>query len=504
MTLTVTIIMLLLYFGGLAFCIFSNPMPKSNFEEYAVGGRSFGWPFITMTIIGTWYPGSLLIGWAQMGHDMGISVMYLGYYTLGGLFVFLLMASKLWKLGKKYDLKTMGQFFQLRYRSKPLRVFAGASVLLIEFPWVITELLAAGYAMQVMTQGRLPFNVGMTIICFFFLLYIMFAGTRAVIIADFYQGWMFMIGGIVLFITAIFFFWDSPADMFAQVRDLGEELLTIPGPDTYWGEAPGGLFWTSLIMMGILGGYMWPSLFSRIFAAGSTKDLKASLRITPFMAPVFTVLVFAVAIGSSSQTAFGQDDTAYALVEMVSSMGPVAMGIIACIILAGALSMMDSMISAWAIVFSNDVVTPFKPDISPKAQVTMARVIAVIIGIAGLLIAMTDLPTIVQILTRVYQGIVQVFPAVFIGLFWKRGNKIGAWASIIVGYGLVIYFAWTQPDYVPFLDGMQGGLLSVGIAAVVYIICGFIFKPDPGVDKIFEDMKLPDDQIEREEMPPLH
>ena len=85
--------MLLLYFGGLAFCIFSNPMPKSNFEEYAVGGRSFGWPFITMTIIGTWYPGSLLIGWAQMGHDMGISVMYLGYYTLGGLFVFLLMAS---------------------------------------------------------------------------------------------------------------------------------------------------------------------------------------------------------------------------------------------------------------------------------------------------------------------------------------------------------------------------------------------------------------------------
>ena len=162
------------------------------------------------------------------------------------------------------------------------------------------------------------------------------------------------------------------------------------------------------------------------------------------------------------------------------------------------------MISAWAIVFSNDVVTPFKPEISPKTQVTMARVIAVIIGVSGLLIAMTDLPTIVQILTRVYQAIVQVFPAVFLGLFWKRGNKIGAWASIIVGYGLVIYFAWTQPDYVPFLDGMQGGLLAVGIAAVVYIICGLIFKPDPGVDKLFEDMKLPDDQIVREEMPPLH
>jgi len=496
----ITSAMLIIYFAGLAYAVYSNPLPSQNFEEYAVGGRSFRWQFITMTIIGTWYPGSLLIGWAQMGHDMGVTALYLGFYTLGGLFIFLLMSGKLWKLGKKYNLKTMGQFFQLRYKNKPLRVFTGAAVLLIEFPWVITELLAAGYAIQAMTYGKIPFNLGMTLVCIFFTLYILFSGTRAVIIADYYQGWMFVIGGIVLFVTATQVLFGGLSDMLMQVRDLGAELLTIPGPDTYWGEAPGALFWTSLIAMGILGGYMWPSLFSRIFAAGSTKELKSSLRFTPFMAPIFTILVIITAVGSSAKIEFGENDTAQALVQMIGSLGPVAMGVITIIILAGSLSMMDSMISSWAIVFSNDIVTPFKKEISPKTQMTMARIITIVIAVSGLLIAMTDLPTIVQILTRVYQGIVQFFPAVFLGLYWKRGNKVGAWGSIAVGLALVVYFAWTQPDYVPFLDGMQGGLLAVGIGAVIYFVCGFIFKKDEGVDRLFDDMKTNDNQIIREEM----
>jgi len=433
-----------------------------------------------------------------MGHDMGVTALYLGFYTIGGLFVFYIMSGRLWKLGKKYDIKTMGHFFHLRYKSKSLRVFSGVALLLIEFPWVVTELLASGYAIQAMTYGKIPFNLGMSIICLFFTLYILFSGTRAVIIADFYQGWMFVLGGIVLFVTVVQVVFGGLTEMLMEVRNLSEELLTIPGPDTYWGEAPGPLFWTSLIAMGILGGYMWPSLFSRIFAAGSTKELKASVQFTPFMAPIFTILVIITAVGSSARPEFGKEDTASALVELIGSLGPVAMGVVAIVILAGALSMMDSMISSWAIVFSNDVVTPFNDKMKQSTQLTMARVITVVIAVAGLLISMTDLPTIVQILTRVYQGIVQFFPAVFIGIFWKRGNKIGAWASVITGLGIVVYFAFTQPDYVPFLDGMQGGLLGVGIAAVVYVICGYLFKSDEGVDEVFNAMVTADDKIVRE------
>ena len=496
----ITVLMFAIYFAGLAYCVYSNPLPAKNFEEFAVGGRSFGWQFVTMTIIGTWYPGSLLIGWSQMGHDMGITALYLIFYTLGGLYIFFMISGRLWKLGKKYDLKTMGQYFHLRYQNKPLRVMVGLSLLLIEFPWVITELLASGYAVQAITYQTIPFNLGMAIIAVFFTLYVMFSGMRAVILADFYQGWMFLVGGIVLFITVGQVFYGNITDMLTQVRDINIELLTIPGPaESGWGgDVPGPLFWTSLIMMGSLGAYMWPSLFSRIFSAASTKELKSSLRITPFVAPIFTFLIILTAVGVAARPEFsGGGDTAYALVEMISNLGPVAVGTIAIIILAGSLSMMDSMISSWAIVFCNDVITPLYKEISTEKQVQVTRIVTIIIAFSGLLFAMTDLPTIVQILTRVYQAVVQVFPAVFFGLFWKRGNKYSAWASISVGYAIVAYFAFTQPDYISFLNGMQGGLLALGINALVYVIVAFLTKPNEMVNQIFKDQVTRDEDLIR-------
>lgn len=78
MNLVITLGMVTIYIAGLCYLIFRNPMPKQDFEEFAVGGRSFGWAFITLTIVGTWYPGSLYIGWAQMGVDQGIVNTYLG------------------------------------------------------------------------------------------------------------------------------------------------------------------------------------------------------------------------------------------------------------------------------------------------------------------------------------------------------------------------------------------------------------------------------------------
>lgn len=496
----ITVSMLIIYFAGLAYSVYSNPLPKQTFEEFAVGGRSFGWQFITMTIIGTWYAGSMMIGWAQMGHDIGLTSVYMSFYTIGGLYVFFLISGPLWKLGKKYDLKTMGQYFELRFHDKPMRIIIGFVLMLIEFPWIVTEMLASGYAIQAITYQAIPFNLGMIIISIFFTLYVMFSGMRAVILADFYQGWLFLVGGIILFIVVIQVFFGGLPEMLLQIRDLNAELLTVPGPaESGWGgEAPGPLFWTSLIMMGILGAYMWPSLFSRIFSASSTSELKESLKITPFVAPIFVFLVMLTAIGVAAKPEFdGGGNTAYALIEMIASIGPVAIGVLSLVILAGSLSMMDSMISSWSIVFSNDVITPIFKEISPRSQIMITRILTVIIALAGLLMAMTDLPTIVQILTRVYQGIVQVFPAVFLGLFWKRGNRWSAWAGMIVGFAIVIYFAFTQPDFVPILNGMQGGLLAVGINTLVYVIVALVTKPTEGVEQLFIDQKTADDQLVR-------
>lgn len=496
MDFAITVTMILIYIAGLAIAVYGNLLPVNEFEEYATGGRSFGWPFVAMTIIGTFYSGSIFISSAQMGHDIGIVVTHMVYYGIGSLFILYLIAGPLWKLGKKYSLKSMGQFLELRFGGKPIRVFTGFVGILIEFPWVITEFLAVGYAIQAVTYHKVPFNIGMIIMAMFITAYIIFAGARSVVIADYYQGWMYVLTGFTVIMVCVYKFFGGFGPMFMQVRDISAELLTLPGANPGWGgAAPGSLFWPSMIISGIVGGFMWPSLFSRIFTASSTKELKEGNRVAVFVATLFLLLLCFLGIGTVARPEFNKGDTAYVVINMISSLGPIAVAAISILILAGSLNMMDAMISSWSVVFTNDVLTPFFPKIKSKKQTSISRLFVLVVVIVALIIASRPLPTIIQIINRMYQGIIQFFPAVFLSLYWKKGSKISAWGGILSGLAVTAYYAFTAPDYIPQFGGLQGGTVALGVNIVVYVVLALITKPAKNSEKLYAEMRVPDKDI---------
>ncbi len=182
------------------------------------------------------------------------------------------------------------------------------------------------------------------------------------------------------------------------------------------------------------------------------------------------------------------------MVNLISSLGPVAVAVVGLIILAGSLSMMDSMISSWSIVFANDIVAPFKK-VSSRGMITISRIVAVVLGFGGLLFAMTDLPSIFQIISRMYQGIVQFLPAVLLGLFWKRGNKASAIGGLAVGFIITGIFAFTAPDYVPALAGMQGGLVGLVANFLVYTVFALLSKPKAATVEFIASTIVEDEQI---------
>lgn len=471
-----------IYIVGLVYNVFSNSK-TFDYEEYSTGGRSFSWPFVALTIFGTSTAGSLLTGYTQMGHDVGIVVTYYVVSATLGLYFFLMLCGPLWRVGKHYGVKTLGEYLGLRYGSKPMRVFMGAALLLIEFPWIIAELLASGYAIQVLTNYYVSFNMGIVIVGVLFIVYVMFAGMKAVMFADYYQGWIFIIAAATLFISAVYYHFGSWGNMWKMTRDLNEELLWVPGD--WWGTVPGPLVFTSLILVAAFGAYMYPSLFSRIFTAGSTKELKASLNVTPWFMILLGLTIFLISIGSASLPQFGAQDSSYAFIEFISSMGPVAKALMAIVILAGAVSMMEAMLSSWSIVLTNDIVKPFKKELTDGQQLIIARVFTAVIGIAGICFAMMELPIIFQIVTRVYQVIVQAFPIVFLGLYWKRGNLAGAWAGIIVGFSIVAITSFTMPDQIPWLGGLQGGLLALVFNVIAYVVVSLLTTKGQGTDELF-------------------
>lgn len=471
-----------IYVVGLLYNVFSNSKTM-NYDEFSTGGRSFNWIFVAMTIFGTSTAGSLLTGYTQMGHDVGLVVCYYVVSATLGLYFFLMLCGPLWRVGKTYGVRTLGEFLEVRYGSKTMRVFMGGALLLIEMPWMITELLASGYSIQILTNGAISFNTGIVIVGALFIVYVMFAGMKAVIFADYYQGWIFIVAFVTLCIAAVVFHFGSWGEMWAMTRDLNSELLSIPG--NWWGTVPGPMVYTSLILIAAFGAYMYPSLFSRIFTAGSTKEVKGSLNITPWFTIMLGIGIFMLSIGTASKPEYGAEDSAYAFIEFISAMGPVAKALIALVILTGAVSMMEAMLSSWAIVVTNDLVKPFAKNISDKKQLIIARTFIVLIGILGINLAMMELPVIFQIVTRVYQMIVQAFPIVFFGLYWKRGNLTGAWAGIVVGFTLVIITTFTMPDQIPWLGGIQGGLVALVFNVIVYVMFSLLTTKGRGSDELF-------------------
>lgn len=498
MNLVITITLIVIFMAGLLYVILSNPLPSQEFEEYACGGRSFSTAFVTMTIFGAWFSGSLFISGPQMGATQGMVNSYQAFFSVGSMFVLYFLAGPLWKIGKKYNVMSMGQYFEVRYESKFLRPFISIIMLLLEFPWVFTELLASGYAVQAITYNKVPFNVGLVMISLLIIGYIAFGGVRMSVIADYYKSWMYMFTGFILFLIVVYKFGGGFTSMFMRIRSINADLLTIPGPANGWGgSVPGSLFWPSLIIMGCIGGFMYPSLFSKFFVASSTKDIKESSRIMPFIVTIFFTLFLWVGVAVSIHPEFIAKDSQYGFINMVESLGPVASGIVAILILCGSVSMMDSMLSAWSVVFANDVISVIKPHSKSETLTQYARIYVVVMGILGMLIAMRPLPTIIQMVTRMYQGVVQVFPAVILGIYWKRGNKFSAFFGTVTGLAITAYFAFNAPDYIPALNGMQGGLLALGINFAVYILLGFVKKPSKHVEQIFVDIKTKDTDLER-------
>ncbi|MEW6082169.1 MAG: sodium:solute symporter family protein [Bacillota bacterium] len=488
------ILMVLTYFAGMAYVVYSHPLPKIDLDEVTVAGRSFGWLFMTMTIVGTWYGGVMYVGFTQMAIDNGVVASYVAFYTLGGLFFLYLIGGRYWKVGKRYNVRTQGQFFELRYRSRPLRVFVALCTVIIEFPWIVAELLATGYVIYALTRGVVPVTAGVILVGAFFIAYVTFAGARAVIIADFYQGWMWIFGGVLLVICGVYYYFGGFLPMFATILEKRPESLALPGLG--WDPLPGPLFWVSLIISGSVGAYCWPSLFARIMAASSSRELKKTSLVTPFIVVVYGLLIIwlAVGFGTFPEEVLG-DDHQYSFLKIISAMGPAAIAIISVLILNGALSMCDSMVSSWGSVVVNDVFSLALPSWDSRRLGRLVLIMNFIVGCLGVIVATLPLPTIIELVMVMYQGIIQIFPLLILGIFWKRGTAVAAWGGLLSGLAVTGYYSFTAPFYIPQFAGLQAGLLGLIVNFAVYLILALAFPAPKDIDEVFATMTMKDADI---------
>ncbi len=171
--------------------------------------------------------------------------------------------------------------------------------------------------------------------------------------------------------------------------------------------------------------------------------------------------------------------------------------------LAAALSTAAGLLMVISSAVSHDLMKrTFKPDMSEKQEMLIARVAAAgAVLAAGLLgIFATQLPFVAQVVAFAFGlAAASLFPVIFLGIFWKRMNKQGAIATMLVGlittFSYIYYFKFGGGVAEQWLLGVSPegiGFVFMWLSAGVGVIISLMTPAPPqDIQDLVQDIRIP-------------
>jgi SSS family solute:Na+ symporter len=480
------------FFAVIVLVLERSKRTATGFSDYATAGRSFGPFYSTMAFINTWLPGTIFIAFAGYAASAGVAGFYFVPYSLLAVVLMFFLAKPVHRWGKRFDLRTQADLLGLRYDSKAVRVIAAVIGIVASFPWLVLGMQSLTYVFSYLSFGTVPATaavfIGIAVIVVR-QIWTVRLGARGIVISDMVQGIVaYGIGTLIAFGLLVWLIGNGHG-----FDRIDPAFTTIPGPDS----AVGGLYFFSLVITGALGAWSWPDIFVRLFTSNGTATIKrSSVQAAPIIL-IFGTAVSLFAIAASTYPGVAEaPDAVWFIVASVG--GPVVLTLAGLCVLAGTMGNVGANLQALGTQAANDIV-----GVARGTRVENPRIGQISVAILALVAAVFALTTatssagLVQLAQISYQGIVQLAPTLFFGIFWRRGTAIGAAAAMISGFVTAGVLQFLFPVSIPALGGMSSGVAALIVNALVYV--AFAFLPASAaerarVDRLFDSLSAPDDE----------
>ena len=277
-------------------------------------------------------------------------------------------------------------------------------------------------------------------------------------------------------------------------------LIRIHDPATGGSEPYGLLTICSLLAWG-LGYFGMPHILLRFMAIEEEKKLKLSRRVATSWVVISMAVAIIIGLVGNAMTSAGvlenladSETIIVRIASLISQFGPLPAllaGVILAGILAATMSTADSQLLAASSSVSQDLGNDFlKRDFSGKRGMIVARAVMVGISLIAAFLARDPDSSVFRVVSFAWAGFGAAFgPVMLMALFWKRSNKWGALAGMVVGG--VMVFVWK------FLIAPLGGvwaiyeLLPAFLCSLVAIVVVSLLTPAPeqSVVQIFEEIR---------------
>jgi cation/acetate symporter len=182
-------------------------------------------------------------------------------------------------------------------------------------------------------------------------------------------------------------------------------------------------------------------------------------------------------------------------------------GLVAAGGLAAALSTADGLLLTIANALSHDLYYKMiDPNASTARRVTISKALLLVVALAAAYVANQKPADILFLVSAAFSfAAAAFFPALVLGVFWKRANKWGASLGMIAGLGVTMYYMVTNQPWLRGLFGVtqpvdlwfgilpiSAGLFGVPIGFAVIIIVSLLTgQPSKETQDLVEHVRYP-------------
>ncbi len=419
----------------------------ANVNDFVLGGRTLG-PWFTAFAYGTSYFSAVIfVGYAgKFGWSYGIASTWVGIGNclIGSWLAWKILGKRTRIMTKHLEAKTMPEFFEKRYNSKPLKIASALIVFVFLIPYTasvyngLSRLFEKGFGIKYEYC-----IIGMAV---FTAIYVILGGYKATALNDFIQG-IIMLVGIVAIVLAVLNLNGGLFDSVDKLGDIKDANGDTGVYNTIFGPDPINLL--GVVILTSLGTWGLPQMVQKFYAIKDDRAVKTGTIVS-------TVFALIVAGGCYFLGGFGRlfakpaegglpEGGSDAIVPIMMDKLPSALfGLVIVLVLSASMSTLSSLVLTSSSTLTIDLIKPMmKGKMDEKKELLTMRIFIAAFLIVSVIIALITLEnpqTVISSLMGISWGaLAGAFLAPFMyGLFKKKVTKAAVAASFICGVGITV------------------------------------------------------------------
>lgn len=436
----------------------SRRRPAPNLSEWTVAGRQFGTFTMWLLQAGEIYTTFTFLALSGLVFVGGAAAFYAIPYVPLAFVILYFLGPRVWKIGKERGYLTQADFFEDRFKSRPLATVVAVLGVIFLIPYLQLQVTGLGAIVEIATGNKTSSTVSMVIAFLLTIGFVLWAGIKGTAFTSYLKDALMIIVLIVLAIAIPSHYAGSIGGLFTLLKHKMPAVLTVHA------GAFGPLWFLSSMFISTTGAFLtlphnWPPLFS----AKSAEVLRRNYTYLPLyqigivlpMVVGFTAL--AVLPAGTASNGILLTLTAKALPSWVLGL-TVAAGVATAMVPSAGLLVGITSTVARNIVRSK----------TDKQQYTVNQITVVIATLVALYFAIAAPTLLADLLLLTFAGLAQLAPGVLAGAWMEkwRPNANNLLAGILLGEVIVAYLSLANV----YVGGINVGVIGLGANLLLVVV----------------------------------